>query len=62
LIINEEEQKVIKGMIQMRDNSMTLKAIADHLNYMQIPTKNQSAKWCGKKVQKIIERAKEVAA
>jgi DNA invertase Pin-like site-specific DNA recombinase len=60
LIPNKEEQKVIKGMIQMRDNGMTLQAIADHLNELQISTKNGSAKWCAKKVQKIIERSKEV--
>ena len=56
LVINREEQKVIRQMKALRHNGLSYQKVADALNDAGINTKNGNSQWCGKKVQTILRR------
>jgi len=71
LVPNENEQVVLKQILQMRSENMTYAAIAQHLNAECIPSKNAgelvggkvcSGAWHGSTVQKVVKHAERMAA
>ncbi|MBE9204909.1 recombinase family protein [Synechocystis salina LEGE 06099] len=55
------EHKTVQAILAMRENGMTLTAIADHLNAKQIPTA-RGGKWYAKTVANIIDRENQMGA
>jgi hypothetical protein len=56
LVNYKEEQIVIKTILQMSKQGLSLKQIGDNLQALEIPTKNQGRKWHPQVIKRIIER------
>ena len=56
LVDNEEEQKIIKDMLEWKNKGMTIQSIKDTLNKNAILTVQNRAPWHYMSVRRIIER------
>lgn len=55
LIDHKVEQRVIDAVRRMRDEGLSLRAIARCLDEMKVPTKQQGKKWHPEMVKRIIK-------
>lgn len=55
-VIHQGEQRTVDTVRQMRDEGLSLRAIARCLNQMKVPTKNRGVKWHPEMVNRIISR------
>lgn len=58
LIINKTEQRTINAVRRMKDEGLSLRAIARCLDDMKIPTKNRGKKWHPEMVKRILSSKK----
>lgn len=53
-VIHQGEQRTVDTVRQMRDEGLSLRAIARCLNQMKVPTKNRGVKWHPEMVRRIL--------
>lgn len=53
--MHKTEQRVIDAIRQMKDEGLSLRAIARCLDGMKVPTKNRGKKWHPEMVKRILD-------
>jgi hypothetical protein len=59
LIENKTEQRTIEAIKQMKQEGLSLRAIARCLSQIKVPTKNRGKKWHPEMVRRILEKSLE---
>ena len=58
---HQREQRVIKMVKHLRDQGLSLRAIAKTLNELKVPTKNQGKKWHPETIIRILDNVISVS-
>ena len=60
VVPNMAEKRVIKAIIEMREQGMTLRQVASCLDHIGVPTKKRGKKWHPEMVKRILSKNKSV--